>query len=161
MTIESDKILFRQAKLEDKAALLALEQAVVDAERPYNSQIKPDAHYYDLDDLLQSENASVQVAEYKNDIIATGYVQIRPSKQSLTHVNHGYLGFMFVSPAFRGQELNKKIMQHLMSWAESKDVYDFYLDVYNDNQAAINAYQKLGFEPSLLEMKVNTKNNSR
>ncbi|MDK2596165.1 GNAT family N-acetyltransferase [Pseudoalteromonas obscura] len=157
MTIEPDKILFRKAKLEDKAALLVLEQAVVDAERPYNSQIKPHAYYYNLNDLLQSENAWLQVAEYDNEIIATGYVQIRPSKQSLTHANHGYLGFMFVSPEFRGQGLNKKIIQHLMSWAESKGVYDFYLDVYNDNQAAINAYQKLGFKPSLLEMKVNTK----
>ncbi|MBQ4878112.1 GNAT family N-acetyltransferase [Pseudoalteromonas luteoviolacea] len=148
---------FRAATLEDKAALLNLEQAVVDAERPYNNQIKADAHYYDLDKLLQSEQASVQVAECNNQIIATGYVQIRLSKQSLEHEQHGYLGFMFVSPEFRGQGLNQKITQRLIDWAESKGIYDFYLDVYNDNQAAINAYQKLGFKPSLLEMKVNTK----
>ncbi|WP_247686903.1 GNAT family N-acetyltransferase [Pseudoalteromonas luteoviolacea] len=157
MINEQHHIHFRAATLEDKAALLNLEQAVVDAERPYNNQIKADAHYYDLDKLLQSEQASVQVAECNNQIIATGYVQIRLSKQSLEHEQHGYLGFMFVSPEFRGQGLNQKITQRLIDWAESKGIYDFYLDVYNDNQAAINAYQKLGFKPSLLEMKVNTK----
>ncbi|KZN59305.1 hypothetical protein N473_03860 [Pseudoalteromonas luteoviolacea CPMOR-1] len=158
MTLESKSIQFRKATLSDKAALLSLEQAVVNAERPYNSQIKTDAHYYDLDNLLQSEQACVQVAECNGDIIATGYVQIRPSKQSLEHTHHGYLGFMFVNPEFRGQGINQDIMQLLIDWAESKGIYDFYLDVYNDNQAAINAYQKLGFKPSLLEMKVNTQN---
>ncbi|KZX01570.1 acetyltransferase [Pseudoalteromonas luteoviolacea] len=146
----------RAATIEDKTSLLNLEQAVVEAERPFNPQIKTTAHYYDLDDLLINENAQVVVAEHKGTIIATGYVQIRQSKQSLTHSKHGYLGFMYVSPEFRGQALNQSIIQSLMAWAEPKGICDFYLDVYNDNQAAINAYQKLGFEPSLLEMKVNT-----
>ncbi|KZN69874.1 GNAT family N-acetyltransferase [Pseudoalteromonas luteoviolacea] len=156
MTILTKEIHVRTATIKDKVSLLNLEQAVVEAERPYNAQIKTAAHYYDLDDLLTNENAQVVVAEHKDAIIATGYVQIRQSKPSLTHSKHGYLGFMYVSPEFRGQALNQKVIQNLMLWAESKGIYDFYLDVYNDNQAAINAYQKLGFEPSLLEMKVNT-----
>ncbi|KZN29696.1 GNAT family N-acetyltransferase [Pseudoalteromonas luteoviolacea] len=154
--MNKNEIQLRPANSLDKKALLILEQAVVEAERPFNPQIRSKACYYDLEDLLENDLSHVIVALHNEEIIATGYVQIRTSKKSLTHNKHGYLGFMFVSPEYRGHGLNQRIIKTLMNWAESKGIYDFYLDVYKDNEAAIKAYEKLGFEPSLLEMKVNT-----
>ena len=146
---------FRQATLSDVNALLALEQAVVDAERPFNSAIKAQgARYYDIPALVTDDDSYLLVAEDNGAIVATGYVQIRQSKPSLEHNVHGYLGFMYVAPAYRGMGLNKEIIDTLMAWAESKQVFDFYLDVYAENRAAINAYEKVGFQPSMLEMKL-------
>lgn len=146
---------FRQATLSDVNALLALEQAVVDAERPFNSAIKAQgARYYDIPALITDDDSHLLVAEDNGAIVATGYVQIRQSKPSLEHNVHGYLGFMYVAPAYRGMGLNKEIIDTLMAWAESKQVFDFYLDVYAENRAAINAYEKVGFQPSMLEMKL-------
>lgn len=146
---------FRQATLSDVNALLALEQAVVDAERPFNSAIKAQgARYYDIPALITDDDSYLLVAEDNGAIVATGYVQIRQSKPSLEHNVHGYLGFMYVAPAYRGMGLNKQIIDTLMAWAESKQVFDFYLDVYAHNRAAINAYEKVGFQPSMLEMKL-------
>ena len=146
---------FRQATLSDVNALLALEQAVVDAERPFNSAIKAQgARYYDIPALVTDDDSYLLVAEDNGAIVATGYVQIRQSKPSLEHNVHGYLGFMYVAPAYRGMGLNKEIIDTLMAWAESKQVFDFYLDVYAHNRAAINAYEKVGFQPSMLEMKL-------
>lgn len=146
---------FRQATLSDVNVLLALEQAVVDAERPFNSAIKVQgARYYDIPALITDDDSHLLVAEDNGAIVATGYVQIRQSKPSLEHNVHGYLGFMYVAPAYRGMGLNKEIIDTLMAWAESKQVFDFYLDVYADNRAAINAYEKVGFQPSMLEMKL-------
>ena len=146
---------FRQATLSDVNALLALEQAVVDAERPFNSAIKAQgARYYDIPALITDDDSYLLVAEDNGAIVATGYVQIRQSKPSLEHNVHGYLGFMYVAPAYRGMGLNKQIIDTLMAWAESKQVFDFYLDVYAENRAAINAYEKVGFQPSMLEMKL-------
>ena len=146
---------FRQATLSDVNVLLALEQAVVDAERPFNSAIKAQgARYYDIPDLITDDDSYLLVAEDNGAIVATGYVQIRQSKPSLEHNVHGYLGFMYVAPAYRGMGLNKQIIDTLIAWAESKQVFDFYLDVYADNRAAINAYEKVGFQPSILEMKL-------
>ena len=146
---------FRQATLSDVNALLALEQAVVDAERPFNSAIKAQgARYYDIPALVTDDDSYLLVAEDNGAIVATGYVQIRQSKPSLEHNVHGYLGFMYVAPAYRGMGLNKQIIDTLMAWAESKQVFDFYLDVYAHNRAAINAYEKVGFQPSMLEMKL-------
>ncbi len=145
----------RQATLSDVNALLALEQAVVDAERPFNSAIKAQgARYYDIPALITDDDSYLLVAEDNGAIVATGYVQIRQSKPSLEHKVHGYLGFMYVAPAYRGMGLNKQIIDALMAWAESKQVFDFYLDVYADNRAAINAYEKVGFQSSMLEMKL-------
>ncbi len=146
---------FRQATLSDVNALLALEQAVVNAERPFNSAIKAQgARYYDIPALITGDDSYLLVAEDNGVIVATGYVQIRQSKPSLMHNVHGYLGFMYVAPTSRGMGVNKEIIDALMAWAESKQVFDFYLDVYADNRAAINAYEKVGFQPSMLEMKL-------
>lgn len=149
-------LTIRKAILKDLGCLLTLEQAVVEAERPYNSTIKShNAIYYDLNHLLSEQCAHVVVAEVANEIIGTGYVQIRDSKMSLNHDQHAYLGFMYVAPEFRGLGINKLIMETLIQWAKNQGVVDFYLDVYHGNEAAINAYKKLGFSKSLVEMKMN------
>jgi len=146
----------REANLDDLPQLLELEQCVVEAERPYNDSIKDGtAIYYDIENLIKANNSCLLVAEAENSIIATGYAQIRDSKQSLKHMQHSYLGFMYVSPEYRGQGLNAKIMDKLIDWSRNKGAVDFYLDVYADNIPAIKAYEKVGFAPSLLEMKLN------
>ncbi|GIU53069.1 GNAT family N-acetyltransferase [Shewanella sp. KT0246] len=150
-----DNIIYRRATLADKNVLLNLEQKVVEAERPFNSIIKSvGATYYDLDSLLTQENSMLMVAVDGNSIIATGYVQIRASKKSLKHIEHGYIGFMYVAAEYRGLGLNKLIMDELIHWSTKRGVFDFYLDVYAKNDAAIKAYKKVGFEASMVEMKL-------
>ncbi len=150
---------FRHATISDIDALLTLEQGVVEAERPFNSVIKAHgARYYDIPDLIASDNSCLLIADVEGSIVATGYVQIRQSKSALVHDVHGYLGFMYVAPEYRGQGLNKQMMDRLITWAEGHGVNDFYLDVYSANQSAITAYEKAGFQPSLLEMKLHRGN---
>ncbi|TMP30020.1 GNAT family N-acetyltransferase [Pseudoalteromonas rubra] len=145
----------RVATPEDIPRLEQLEQAVIEAERPFNAAIKADnAHYYDLPALLNDEHSYLIVGTIDGSIIATGYAQIRHSKAQLDHAQHGYLGFMYVHPEHRGKGLNQQIMTKLMAWCNHQSVYDFYLDVYSDNAAAIRAYEKAGFRPCLLEMKL-------
>lgn len=146
---------FRPATTEDLPALKQFEQKVVAAERPFNSLIAPgEVQYYNLDCLLDSENACLLVLEDNQQLIACGYVDIRESKVSLCHDAHGYLGFMYVEPEYRGQGLNKQLMQKLVDWAQAKGVTHFYLDVYAENTSAIKAYEKLGFQASLVEMQL-------
>lgn len=148
----------RKATLKDKSTLLALEQKVVEAERPFNNAIKPDgAIYYDLDDLLQGTESLVLVVEANNEIVGTGYAQIRRSKKSLIHEKHAYLGFMYVAPEYRGKGLNKRLLENLIDWSKGNNVFDFYLDVYAQNDAAIRAYEKVGFDSSMIEMKMHLK----
>lgn len=148
-------MIIREANPGDIATLLELEQCVIEAEKPFNSSIKTEkTHYYDLDNLLSSSDSCLIVVEDSNDIIATGYAQIRKSKVALNHDEHSYLGFMFVSPEHRGKAINQKVMNHLIEWSKSRGITHFYLDVYSQNESAIKAYQKAGFAPCIMEMKL-------
>jgi GNAT superfamily N-acetyltransferase len=151
-----DNINFREASLNDKPILLEFEQEVLRAERPYNSVIKlVDACYYDMDDLLNSPTTYLLVAEARDKVVGSGYAQLRASKQSLLHDTHSYLGFMYVVPEYRGRGVNKGILERLIHWSKKQGVSDCYLDVYSENKAAIRAYEKVGFENSMIEMKFN------
>lgn len=148
-------IEIRRAKYADKEDLLAMEQMVVEAERPFNQHISDGKPlYYDMEALLTSDNSYLLVAEDMGQIIATGYAQIRESKPSLSHDKHSYLGFMYVNEDYRGKGLNKRLMDKLLEWSKSKGVNVCYLDVYAENAAAIKAYEKAGFCSSMIEMKL-------
>jgi ribosomal protein S18 acetylase RimI-like enzyme len=150
-------IKLRKATSDDLDVLLAFEQNVLEAERPFNPSIKPlDANYYDLKGMVNDDNTLLLVAVDDNQIIGSGYAQIRASKtSSLIHEVHSYLGFMYVTPEFRGLGINKMIIDKLIEWTKGKGIYDVYLDVYADNKAAVRAYEKVGFTKSLVEMKLN------
>lgn len=149
----SRDIVIRPANMDDLDVLLDFEQKLIDAERPHASNLKPgDIVYYDLPKLMNSENARVAVAQVGNDIVASGYARIDPSKPHNISENHSYLGFMYVVPEWRGQRLNKLILDHLVEWSREKGITTCVLDVYASNEAAINAYRKAGFTSNLLEM---------
>jgi ribosomal protein S18 acetylase RimI-like enzyme len=148
-------ITYREASMDDLSRLLVLEQKVVEAERPFNASITPGrTTYYDTEDLITSDDAYLIVAESANNIIGTGYAQIRQSKISMDHDIHSYLGFMYVTPDFRGRGINREITEKLIAWSRRRGVTDLYLDVYSENTSAIKAYEKVGFESSLIEMKL-------
>lgn len=145
----------REAKVEDQQALLAFEQKVIEAERPFNHTLKQtDTYYYDIAKLIADPDSQMLVGEIDGAIIATRYIQLRGSKPSLQHAIHGYLGFMYVAEEYRGQGYNKLILQALVQWGKARSVTHYYLDVYADNAAAIRAYEKFGFRNSVLEMKL-------
>ena len=145
----------RLAQTDDLPILLEFEQGVIAEERPYNDSIKTtDVNYYDLRDLLADPNTSLQLVEHDGRVVGCGYAQLRPSESAFVHDRHAYLGFMYVEPGVRGQGINKMIIESLISWSNDRGVYDFYLQVYVGNQAAIRAYEKVGFTVELIEMKL-------
>ena len=150
-------MLFRPALISDIPVLLHMEQQLVEAERPFDADILPSgATYYDFNDLVQSDLACVLMIEDESgELVGTGYVQIRDSKPAHKHERHGYLGCMYVAPNQRGKGLITTLINKLTEWSKEQGVTDFYLDVYDGNNSAIRAYEKLGFKPCLVEMKLN------
>jgi GNAT superfamily N-acetyltransferase len=146
----------RLAQQEDLPIMLEFEQGVIEEERPFNNSIKKtDVNYYDLHDLLADSDTSLQLVEHDGRVVGCGYAQLRASESAFVHDKHAYLGFMYVEPAIRGQGVNKMIIESLISWSKDRGVYDFYLQVYVGNRAAIRAYEKVGFAPEMVEMKLN------
>ena len=150
-----DQIKVRQATIADLPLLLEFEQAIIEAERPFDETIRrgPDVRYYDLEDLISSTDAEVVVAELGSQIIGSGYARIDVSEAYLKHREHSYLGFMYVSPEHRGKGVNKFIVEALEAWSLSKGVSEMQLEVYADNAAAIRAYEKSGYKSLILTMR--------
>jgi RimJ/RimL family protein N-acetyltransferase len=148
-------VTIRTATLNDLDTLLEFERGIMEFERPIDVTIKEgDAHYYDLAALVSSPDAEVLIAEQNGELIGSGYAHIIDSKSYLKHQKHAHLGFMYVKPEHRGKGINRMIIERLQDWVLSKNVNEFRLEVYHNNPSAIRAYEKLGFMPLLLEMRM-------
>lgn len=151
--------IVRKATLNDLPTLLAFEQGVIEAERPFDPTIKEGSiTYYDISELITSKDSEVFVAEINKDIVASGYAKIKTDRHYLKHNQQGYLGFMFVSNEHRGKQLNKLIIDVLLQWCKSRAVFEIRLDVYDDNLSAIKAYEKVGFKKHMINMRLDIEN---
>jgi len=143
----------RPAKLSDIEILKRFEQGVVSAERPFAQNLKQGpVQYYDLETLIESRSSQLLVGEIDNRIVACGYARIENSAAYVTPDCYAYLGFMYVEPEYRGQQLIGEIVFELLSWSNERGIEAFKLDVYSRNESAVRAYEKFGFEANLLQM---------
>lgn len=150
-----DQVTTRPSTLADLDTLLQFEQALIDAERPMDPTIKSgDVRYYDLEGLISAPNVEIVVAENGSEIVGCGYARIEDSKPYLKHRQHAYLGFMYVVPEHRGKGVNGKIIETLEQWSIEQGITVMLLEVYTNNPAAVKAYEKVGFAPNILEMKL-------
>lgn len=150
-----EPIRIRPASLDDTEILLEFEQGVIDAERPFDPTLKPGSfHYYDLDEMIHSDDIQLLVAEVDGLVVGSGYARIEKSKVFHKHPNYAYLGFMYVRPEYRGKGINREIIDALQSWSSSKGINELRLEVYCDNLPAVSAYKKIGFLNHVMQMRL-------
>lgn len=144
----------RKATLDDLPILLEFEQGVIEAERPMDPTIKDESiNYYDISELITSDDSEVYVIENKREIIASGYAKIKSDRHYLKHEYQGYLGFMFVKKDHRGKGVNQLILNALINWCKEKEIFEIRLDVYDSNENALKAYTKAGFKKHMIHMR--------
>lgn len=149
------ELVIRKARLVDMPTLLKHEQKIIDYERAFNDDIeKEDAKYYNLHSLISSSNSVVFVGEINGEIIATGYALIKKGLPQFVYDNYTYLGFMYVTPEYRGKGINAKIIEATKKWSKERGIKHLRLQVYTENISAIKAYEKLGFKTELQDMKL-------
>jgi len=149
-------VTIRSATVADLPTLKYFEQGIIQAERPFDETLKPDPiSYYDVGYLISVHDAEVAVAEVDGTIIASGFARKKPSLDYVQSDHHAYIGFLYVSPEFRGNRINKILLEHLFNWAEENNLPNIHLTVYPENASAVRAYKKAGFKPHLLEMRLN------
>ncbi|MBD0852332.1 GNAT family N-acetyltransferase [Maribacter arenosus] len=150
-----DTIHIRSATQNDLKVLRTFEQGVIKAERPFDVTLDADPiTYYDLGELIQNDNALVVVAETNGTVIASGFALVKPAKHYLDHDHFAYLGFMYTRPEYRGKGVNARIVERLKQWSFAKGLKEIRLTVYNDNQSAIKAYEKVGFKKHIITMRL-------
>ena len=150
-----NQINIRKATVKDLSTLLKFEQGVIEAERPLDPTLKhTSAVYYNLDEMLTAKHIHLIVAEINDEVISCGYVRIEKAKEALQHEYFGYLGFMYTLPKHRGKGINKRIIDKLITWCNSQNVHEIRLHVYQGNNAAIKAYETVGFTKHMIEMRL-------
>ncbi len=149
------EFIVRKARHEDLKILLEFEQGIIKAERPMDPTLAEDPiSYYDISELINSDDAEVVVVEYQKDVIASGYAKIKKARHYLDHDLYSYMGFMYTKPSFRGRGVNKLIVDELIKWSHLKGLKEIRLTVYDENLSALKAYEKLGFKKHLIEMRI-------
>ncbi len=150
-----NRAIVRQATLDDLKILLEYEQGVIEAERPFDITIKKTpVTYYDIKTMIIADDVEVIVMEYDGQIVSCGYALIKSARLYLNHEKYAYLGFMYTHPDYRGKGLNARVVDVLKEWSLSKGLKEIRLTVYNDNIPAIKAYEKVGFEKHIIEMRL-------
>ncbi|MFT6797873.1 MAG: RimJ/RimL family protein N-acetyltransferase [Maribacter sp.] len=148
------EIEIRKATHADLETLRTMEQGVIEAERPFDPTLREDSiQYYDLEGLLENPRALVLVATDEDAIVSCGYALEKQGKPYLKHETYAYLGFMFTEPEYRGNGLNGTILKNLKEWAQENGLTEIRLTVYDENSAALRAYEKVGFKKHIIEMR--------
>lgn len=93
------------------------------------------------------------VAEAGDKVVGfiRGVVRLAPD-----HLGGGKIGFVdhtFVDESMRGQGVGRAMFETLQSWFQSKGVQQLELQVLCGNRPAIEAWQAMGFQPELLQMR--------
>jgi len=148
-------ITIRKATLNDLPTLLQFEQDLIDAERPFDPTLQgsPTA-YYNLPEMITAAHIELVVAEHNAVVIGCGYARIENAMPYLKHRQYAYLGFMYTLPAYRGKGINNLVMDDLKKWSAAQGITELRLEVYYQNLPAIKAYEKVGFTPLKLEMRL-------
>lgn len=152
------EIRIRKAKDNDLSILLDFEQSIIEYERPFEKLMKMEHfNYYDLQKLINSDAAEVLVAEIEGELVGSGYAKLTVSRPYLKDERHAFFGFMYVAPDHRGKGINQTIIHKLVEWSKNQGMKSACLTVFEDNESAIKAYNKVGFRKQFVEMRLNLK----
>ncbi len=147
----------RTATQEDLPTLLDFEQKIIAAERPMDPTLIQDQpiSYYPIAEYLDAKDTEVLVAEVDGELLGSVYGQIRARKPFFQTSHLGYIGFMYVRRAYRGQGVSQALIESITHWFDQQHIEEVILHVYAKNPRAIKAYEKSGFENHLIEMRLN------
>ncbi|HLY52694.1 MAG TPA: hypothetical protein VKQ31_06765, partial [Steroidobacteraceae bacterium] len=79
--------------MEDLGALERFQQAVVDAERPFDPTLRDGpVCYYDIGPMLSRDDVLFLVAESEARAVGCGFAQVEAAEPFFKHRFHGYFG---------------------------------------------------------------------
>jgi len=148
------EVKIRKATLDDLPILEEFLQQLIAVERPMDPSLEQEKFikYYELESFIDSTTAELFVATVNDEIVGSGYGDIRQNKGHFAYRDYGYVGFMFVSEAFRGQGIGGQVLETIFDWFRSRGIKETRLTVYEENPSAIRAYEKIGYKKNLIEM---------
>ena len=141
-------ILIREAVVRDAGALLEMVTNYLD-HSPYVPKSTSEFHLTIaqeevwIQSFLDAPNSILMVAEFENQLI--GNIDLTGNKRQV--MQHNALVGMGMLIEWRNQGLGSALMRAAIDWAISNLLLEnLQLEVYAENLAGINLYQKKGFK---------------
>jgi RimJ/RimL family protein N-acetyltransferase len=141
-------VLVREARLHDAPAILQMVKSYLD-NSPYipksTSEFRMSLEQEEawIQSFLDAPNSLLLVAEFENQMI--GNIDLTGNKRQV--MQHNALVGMGMLIEWRNQGLGSALMQAAIDWAKSNPILEnLQLEVYAENLAGINLYQKMRFQ---------------
>ena len=150
-------IVVRQARESDVSAIRHLEKQLINFERPYDSDIREgeDISYYNLEKLLASDNIYLVVAEVDEQIVGCAFGEVIKSLDWAKSNFIGHIRMVYIEEVYRKHGVGKAIFVELKEWFREKKIENVFIEFYQKNINAFEAYKKLGFSSYTMVMKMN------
>jgi RimJ/RimL family protein N-acetyltransferase len=147
--MEAGELIIREARPDDAERLIAYIQRLI-AEPDINLPLAPGEFKYTVEEEQQilakyaaADNAIFLIAEVEGCLV--GELNCRGGQRQATR--HTAILGMSVAEGWRGQGVGSALMTRAVEWARGTGVIRrIELMVYTRNQAAIQLYQKFGFQ---------------
>lgn len=122
----------REARKEDLAAALMLESSCFQRDR-FNMR--------QLQYLQQRRSAIFLVAQVDGQVIGQGIALLRQHRQGLS----GRIYSLAVAEKWRGRKVGRRLLESMLQRLSDRGARRIYLEVEQQNAAAVGLYQSLGF----------------
>ncbi len=148
----------REATIKDFDGILNIKLEAKEEEREFNQFLKPvrdvKEHYEKyLRNDLNSEWRAVFVAEDNCKIIGLVVGKIYRTLKISGYERSGYISNVYIKKEFRGKGIACKLVEEVIKWFKQKGATNITLEIYKNNKAAINLYQKFGFLEHCITLK--------
>lgn len=146
------EILIRKATLQDAQALAALGASTFfDTYHAFNTT-EDMSNYLDkyftisnLETELQEKNTTFYVAETNEQMI--GYIKLMAGGNTyIPEIKAMEIARFYVSNAFKGLKVGKKLMQTAENLAKSMSCKAMWLGVWHKNTVSVEIYKALGYQ---------------
>lgn len=147
----------RTATSEDATSISKLMKELVEEHHQRDNYYKPSSRYHGLKkyihNSLKDENKLMLVAEINDKIIAYLIAAIEEAPFYSSEKKIGVIADTVVNKTYRRRGTLTAMFRFTLDWFRKQEVNYIELSVNSKNQAAIAAWQKMGFETYKLRMK--------
>ncbi|MGT2950505.1 GNAT family N-acetyltransferase [Streptococcus cuniculi] len=107
----------------------------------------------ELEELLHNPSKPIFVYELEGQVVGHLFCELVEEDHAvLQKVKTLFIDDLCVKQGVRGQSIGKQLYEYALDFAKEKGCYNVTLDVWNDNQAALAFYQRLGMTQQKLRM---------
>lgn len=160
-------IVIRKAKLKDIDLILNFEKKLIKSADDIINKYCP-LHFIDyqlkkdyeeilskyIKGRIYSKNDAIFIAELNRKPVGHMIISIKKSHPIFEMEKYGKINTVYIEEKFRGKSISSRLKDEAFKWFKKKDINRVSLNVFPDNEKAINAYKKWGFSTGLIEMRM-------